>query len=191
MRVIASASRIVNTTSGSIAPVAAAAMGFCGTSDVSQLAEAVPGFGGGDLPAAAAAPSGSGGRTEPVAGSIAKRVIAAGMNRSAVTASCATKMAIVRPPIRPIDARFLVDAIPVISREITSGITVIRIAFTQSVPIGATRSAACRRARLPEAAIAAPARSASAERDEDGDAAFHAAILHHQVAAVDVERRCR
>ena len=109
------------------------------------------------------------------AGSIAKTATAAGMTMSAVTTSSATKMASVRPPMRPIDARFLVDAIPVISRETTSGITVIRIAFTQSVPIGATRSAACSSAGLPEAAIAAPATRASAERDENGDAAFHAA----------------
>src|SRR5580692_1457682 len=188
VRVIASASRIVNTTSGSIAPVAAAAMGFCGTSDVSQLAKPFPASAAVIWPAAAAAPSGSGARTEPVAGRSAKRVIAAGMNRSAVTASCTTKMAIVRPPIRPIDARFLVDAIPVISRETTSGITVIRIAFTQSVPTGATRSAARRCARLPEAAIAAPASRASARATRTATLLFMLPILHHQVAAVDVQR---
>ena len=166
---------MVNTTSGSIAPVAAAAMGFCGTSDVSQFAKPAPVSAAVSCPAAAAAPSGSGGRTEPVAGSIAKTATAAGMTMSAVTTSCATKMASVRPPMRPIDERFLVDAIPVISREITSGITVMRMALTHSVPRGATRSAAWRSAGLPEAAIAAPATQGQGERDEDGDAAFHVA----------------
>jgi hypothetical protein len=48
------------------------------------------------------------------------------------------------------------DATAVIRSEITSGITVILIALTQSVPIGAMKSAARSSVALPDAAMAIP-----------------------------------
>ena len=58
--------------------------------------------------------------------------------------------------MRPIAEMSEADATPVISSETTSGITVIRMALTQSVPIGATASAAPSSARLCDAAMAMP-----------------------------------
>ncbi len=59
------------------------------------------------------------------------------------------------------DATSAVDAIPVTSRETISGITVIRIAFTHSVPIGAMASAALSAAALPDAEMATPPMTAA------------------------------
>jgi hypothetical protein len=67
----------------------------------------------------------------------------------------------VRPPSRPIAFTSVADATPVMISETTSGITVIRIAFTHSVPIGASESAARSRASLPDAAINAPPTTAA------------------------------
>ena len=61
---------------------------------------------------------------------------------SVATASMLMKTASVRPPSRPTALTSDADATPVMTRETTSGITVIRIAFTQSVPTGAMASAA-------------------------------------------------
>ena len=65
------------------------------------------------------------------------------------------------------------EATPVMSSETTSGITVIRMAFTHSVPIGATASAARMSVALCDAPMARPAASADAEGDENPRAFFH------------------
>ena len=67
-----------------------------------------------------------------------------------------TKVSRVRVPSRPIDLRSVAPATPVITSDTTRGITVIRMAFTQIVPIGPTQSAAARSEGLPLAAMAAP-----------------------------------
>ena len=72
--------------------------------------------------------------------------------------------------MRPIDRMSDADATPVISSDTTSGMTVIRMAFTQSVPIGATASAARSSVALPEAAMAMPTDEAGDQRDEDARA---------------------
>ena len=60
------------------------------------------------------------------------------------------------------DRKSAAELMPVISSEITSGITVMRIALTHSVPIGAIESAARTSAGFPEIAIAIPAAIATA-----------------------------
>jgi len=187
--VIASASRIGEHDERSIAPVAAAATGFCGTSDVSQLAKPFPGFGGRELSGGSRGAFGSGGRTEPVAGSMAKTATAAGMKMSAVTASCATKMAIVRPPIRPIDERFSGGRDPRDQERDHEWNHGHADGVDPQSAGGAMRSAAWRRAGLPEAAIAAPFTRARASATRTATLLFIPPILHHQVTAVDVQGR--
>ena len=147
--------------SGSISPFAAAAIGFCGINEVSHVPNPVAPPDAPIWPAASAAPAGSGGRGDDVGGSIANTVTMVGTATRATHATCAVKITSVRPPMRPTDVTLVVEAIPVISSETTSGITVIRMALTQRMPIGITRSAACRSDVLPDAAIAAPAMSAT------------------------------
>ena len=72
----------------------------------------------------------------------------------------------VRVPSRPIDLRSAAPATPVMMSDTTSGITVIRIALTQIVPIGASQSAAASSVGLPLAAMAAPPARPAAEGDE-------------------------
>jgi hypothetical protein len=73
--------------------------------------------------------------------------------------SIRTKTSSVRPPRRLIDPTFDVDATPVITSEMTSGMTVMRIAFTHSVPAGAMASTARSSVLLPVAPIARPTAS--------------------------------
>src|SRR5262249_20705802 len=89
---------------------------------------------------------------------------------------------------RPIVEMSEADATAEMSSEATSGMTVIRIAFTKSVPIGATVSAVVSRLPLCEAAMAMPHNrpAMSATRTRVPSFTSH---LHHQVAAIDVERR--
>jgi len=67
----------------------------------------------------------------------------------------------VRPPSRPIALTSLADATPVMMSETTSGMTVMRIAFTHSVPIGAMLSATRRSGAPPYAPIAMPPATAA------------------------------
>ena len=86
---------------------------------------------------------------------------ASGMTTAATHASNSTNTSSVRPPRRPIDLTSAADATPVMSSETTSGITVIRMAFTQNVPIGAMASAAWSSGALPDAAMATPPMTAA------------------------------
>jgi len=56
------------------------------------------------------------------------------------SATIATNSAIERPPKRVALLASTLEATAVITSEISSGITVIRMAFTQSVPMGSTKS---------------------------------------------------
>ena len=135
--------------SGSIAPFAAAAIGLVGTSDVSHVEKST-----------AVAPAASELRRVRRAGRQlgphghdvrhprkrrdAKRNREhrrAGQHRHEHDERAAAD-ASDRSPI--VEA----DATPVITSETTSGMTVMRMALTQSVPIGATASAACSSARI-------------------------------------------
>ena len=80
----------------------------------------------------------------------------AGSAARACDASIVTKTSNVLPPSRPIAFTSVADATPVTISDTTSGITVIRIAFTQRAPIGATASAALRSGGRPLAAIDIP-----------------------------------
>src|SRR6059058_2568643 len=101
----------------------------------------------------------------------------------------------VRPPMRPIAPTSVADATPVISSETTSGTTVIRMAFTQSVPIGASASAASSNGLLPNAAMSAPMAIAAASATRTRVLSFiigswwNSQPSHHQIAAIDIERR--
>jgi hypothetical protein len=64
--------------------------------------------------------------------------------------------------MRPTALISVIDATPVMRSAITSGITVIRIAFIQRVPIGATKSVARMSVWFPLAAMAAPPKRARA-----------------------------
>jgi hypothetical protein len=58
--------------------------------------------------------------------------------------------------MRLIDVMSVAEATPVMRSDTTNGITVIRMALTQSVPTGVMRSAARTSDSLPEAAMAIP-----------------------------------
>ena len=64
--------------------------------------------------------------------------------------------------MRPMDFMSPTELTAMTSNETTNGITVIRIAFTQRVPSGVTKSTARTRVGLPEAAMATPAPTAAA-----------------------------
>jgi hypothetical protein len=81
---------------------------------------------------------------------------AIGIMTTAVPARSSTKTRRVRPPMRLIDVMSVAEATPVMRSDTTNGITVMRMAFTQSVPNGAMKSAARTSDSLPEAAIAIP-----------------------------------
>src|SRR5258708_32589333 len=144
------------------------------------------------------------------------------MTKMAMPVSSRRRPASVRPPSRPTALMLPVEATAVISNETTRGITVMRMALTQSVPIGAIASAAAMSVALPDAATATPATMAtprarrtrvlsfivdSHSKDTEGVISHHKAGnqgfvaealptnaagragSHHQIAAVDVERR--
>ncbi len=156
LRAIASASSNVNSTSGSIAPAAAAATGLVGISDVSQLAKSTAGAAEVSDAAASAVPGGSSGRAVAIRESNEKVPMPSGSASMVAPASMAMNTAIVRLPIRPIVDTSDAEATPVISSDTTNGITVIRIAFTQSVPRSATASAAPISVALCDAPISRP-----------------------------------
>ena len=66
-----------------------------------------------------------------------------------------------RPPSRPIAFTSLAEATPMMISETTSGITVIRMAFTHNAPIGASESAARSSASFPDAPISTPPTTAA------------------------------
>ena len=78
--------------------------------------------------------------------------------------------------MRPIDFTSFADATPVISSDTISGMTVMRIALTQTVPMGETRSAASSNVVFPDAAIAAPTIRATISADEHARAFVHASL---------------
>src|SRR3954471_17101865 len=90
--------------------------------------------------------------------------------------------------MRPIVFPSLADATPVMSSDTISGMIVIRMALTQIVPIGATTSAALSSATFPDAAIAAPTTRARTSAMRTRALSF-TSRLHHEVAAIDIERR--
>ena len=85
----------------------------------------------------------------------------------------------------PIDFMSVADATPVTISATTSGITVMRIAFTHSVPMGTRASAAFTSDSFPDAAMRIPPPTAAARATTIRVLSFIA--LHHEVAAVDVE----
>ncbi len=161
LRAIATASSRAKTISGSIAPFAAAAMGLLGMSDVSQLLTVCCWPLDAICPAASAAPAGSDGRAAMLCGNKANTDAASGMTTTATDALSSTKMISDFPPMRPIALTSLAEATPVMSSETTSGMTVMRIAFTHSVPIGAIASAAFASGTLPDALMTIPSRMAA------------------------------
>src|SRR4030095_8755284 len=110
------------------------------------------------------------------------------MTTSAVPASSKPKTRIARPPMRPTVFPSLADATPVMSSDTISGMIVIRMALTQIVPIGATTSAAFCSVAFPAAASAAPSASARTSAIRTRALSF-TPRLHHEVAAIDIERR--
>src|SRR5207248_11727786 len=104
------------------------------------------------------------------------------------TGSMPGKTASVRPPSRHTALTSDADATPVMTRETTSGITVIRIAFTQSVPTGAMASAAWSSDGLCVAAMAIPPARPTPSPTRTCVLSF-IRLLHHEVATIDVERR--
>src|SRR5439155_21727915 len=106
------------------------------------------------------APAGSGGRVALSWVSSANSAGANGMTTAAVPTRSTRNTSNVTPPRRPTALTSTVDATPVITSDTTSGITVIRMALTQIVPIGAIESAAATSDAFADAAIAAPSPTA-------------------------------
>ena len=183
---IASARKSVNRINGSIAPLAAALTGLVGMSEVSQLAKPTLGAPVVSDWAASAAPGGRAGRLVIRCGNQANTAIASGITIRVAAASMARNTASVRPPSRPTAVTSDADATPVITSETTRGITVIRIALTQSVPTGATASAAPSSAALCVAAMAMPAPRPAPSPTRTCVLSFMR-LLHHEVAAIDVQ----
>ena len=138
---MANAKRSVKRINGSIAFVAAAAIGLDGSSEVSQLENVWACPPAVISPAASAAPAGS--SCAPVCAGRNREIVSAnGMTTMAVPARRMKKVSKVRPPMRPTDLMSPAELTATISNETINGITVIRIAFTHRVPRGATKSAA-------------------------------------------------
>src|SRR5262245_46650265 len=184
----ASANRIANTTTGRSAPWVAAASGFAGTSDSSHSANDCRGFAS-RIRAASAAPAGSGGALTPRPPRSPNTAIVSGIATTASAASIRTNTLIVLPPRRPIARISLADATPVTITDTTSGRTVMRIAFTQSVPRRPMVSEARTSAALSLPATAIPRARAAPRQMRTRRLSFIPARLHHQVAAIDVQRR--
>ena len=161
LRAMATAKSRVKMISGSIAPLAAAAIGLVGTSDVSQVATVCTCPLEATWLAASAAPAGSDGRAPIACGNNPNTSGARGMTTAATDALSRINTSSDLPPMRPMAFTSLADATPVMSSEITSGMTVIRIAFTHSVPIGAMASAAVVSGTLPDALMIVPSRMAA------------------------------
>ncbi len=107
------------------------------------------------------------------AGSRAKIARQSGMTTTAVPTRSSTNTAIVRPPMRPIDRRSAADATPVMSSDTTSGITVIRIALTQSVPDRRDEVGGAQQRFVPDRGDRHSAGDRRAKRDEYPRAFFH------------------
>src|SRR5512143_1935244 len=167
----ASPSSMEKTISGSIAPSTAALMGFDGTSDVNHCdgvcSALVP------SPAAAAGEA-TLARTLATAAGFSVSLDNTGGETTAPTSPAATrrttKTTMPRPPTRATTAPLLDVAIPTTRLATTSGITVMRIPFTNNVPTGST---AATTARATDASVvlkkrptAIPAASASRTRVE-------------------------
>ena len=161
LNAIASASNNVKRINGIISPVAAAAIGLEGRSEVSQPENVCPFPPVAISAAAAAAPAGS---SRPLAccGSIRKSIGASGITTIAVPTRRNRNTNSVRPPMRPIDFTSEAEATPTTRSDTTNGITVMRIALTHSVPIGVMKSAARTNVGIPDAAMATPLAIATA-----------------------------
>src|SRR5258706_711476 len=192
LRAMAIANSKVKRISCSIAPLAAAAMGLVGMSDVSHAPTVCAWPGADSWLAASTAPAGRAGRAPLVAGDSWNNSRSSGTATMASVALNATNTSRVSPPSRPTVFTSLADATPVISSETTSGMTVIRIAFTQIVPIGARASAADRSGALPLAPMITPATTATPSETRTRVLSFMNVLSggssQHQIAAVDVER---
>ena len=128
--------------SGIIAPFAAAAIGFDGSSDVSHAANVCAWPPAASSPAASAAPGGSCGAPRRCGSKREERGAERHHDdRGAGQQQHETRAASVRRGGRSASMS-VAEATPVISSETTSGITVMRMALTHSVPIGAMASAA-------------------------------------------------
>ena len=158
--------------SGTIAPSAAAATGFAGISEVNHAASVGASLATTWL-AASLAPGGNGGR-EAAGGSHANTAAMTGIMTTAIPAGSRRNTITVRAPSRPIAATSVVDATPVTSSETTSGITVIRIALTHSVPMGTSWSASATRRASFDAATTRPRVNRDDESNQDANAVcFH------------------
>ena len=146
---------------GSIAPFAAAAIGFVGISDVSQL-ETVCGWPLDTIwLAASTAPAGNAGRAVTIRGKNENSVASRGIPTSATEALSATNTISDLFPMRPMAFTSLADAMPVMRSDTTRGITVIRMALTHNVPNGANASAALMSGTLPTAPMIVPNKMAA------------------------------
>ena len=117
-------------------------MGFVGIRDWTEFQKPT-GLGPAESDAAAsAAPGGSPGRRVTRCDSQEKAAIPSGIARTVAPASIVINTSSVRPPMRLMAPTFDVEAIPVITSDTTSGMIVMRIAFTHNVPAGATASTA-------------------------------------------------
>ena len=139
---------------GTMAPFAAAAIGFAGSSEPTHDANvcACPPLA--RSRAASAAPGGSAGRA--ASGSSANTDGASGMTTTAMPTSRRMNTEQRARAHRPIAFTSVADAMPVMMSETISGITVMRMAFTHSTPIGAMASAARSAWPFPLAAMTAP-----------------------------------
>ena len=154
MRVIANAKHTANTISGSTAPSAAAATGLVGMMPTSHSCS---GATGGSASRIASAPARNAAAALPGTGNAAR--IAGTSNAVATTAASrnSANSSIVRAASRPALAALAAVAMPVTSTENTSGITVMRSAFTHRVPTGCSMATTRASPAWPVAAIVAPA----------------------------------
>ena len=79
----------------------------------------------------------------------------------------------VRVPSRPIDFRSVAPATPVMTSDTTRGITVIRIAFTQIVPIGVEPVGGGEQRRIAAGGDGRAAGQAGRQGDEHAGAVGH------------------
>ena len=168
---IATASTSANRTYGTIAPLAAAAMGLAGSSEANHAEKDVATPLAATALAASAAPGGRAGRTP--SGNWLRMNWDSGTITTAVATSSPRNTPSVRTPRRPMACTSDAEAMPVTTSASTSGITVMRMALIQRVPSGAMASANCSARSLPLAAMAPPVTMAASQREDDAGLRVH------------------
>ena len=171
-RVSASENRIVNSTSCMSAPFAAAAIGLVGSRELTHAPTDCTGPAFAISLVTSAAPGGSAGCTPPLDGSAPNAIGASGTAIAATKVRSPKNTSSVRRPTVPRLCMSPAEPSPVMISDTTSGMTVMRMAFTQREPIGARKSTAASSWGFPSALTPMPRSIANTRASRTRDVDF-------------------